>query len=89
MVKLMNKTNYEELLKKREEERRARLTSATVLHEVVKHMDSESLVTALVASKTALSNSDFAEKLSEETGVSLEDLAKTYDKVVTCLRFVA
>jgi len=85
----MSKINYENLVKNKEKERRARLTSATVLLEVVKHLGTESLVTTLAVSRAALANSDFAEKLSEETGVSLEDLAKTYDKVVTCLRFVA
>jgi hypothetical protein len=85
----MDKTNYEELIKKRQQERQAKLASVTVLHEVVKHLNSDGLLKALAVTKSALSDAETAEKISNDTGISLEELVDTLDKATLCLRFTA
>ena len=85
----MDKTTYEELLKKRQQERQSKLASATVLHEVVKHMNSDGLLKALTVTKSALSDVETAEKISEDTGLTLEELVDTLERATLCLRFIA
>jgi hypothetical protein len=85
----MDKTNYEDLLQKRIGERQSRLASVTVLHEIVKHVDPDSLVVALKTVRAALADADMAGRISEQTEIPPEKLVDAFVKVSDCLRFVS
>jgi len=84
----MDKTSYEQLLQKREKERFTKVSSISVLHEIIKNIEAESLVTILKIAKYALSDVEYAERISQELGVTLEDLSKIHEKSGACLRYI-
>jgi FAD synthase len=86
---IMDKTTYEQLLQQREKERFTKISSISVLHEIIKNLEADSIVTILKLTKYALSDVEFAERISQELGVTLENLSKIHEKSGACLRYIS
>lgn len=84
----MDKTTYEQLLQQREKERFTKVSSISVLHEIIKNIEAERLVTILKLTKYVLSDAERAESIAQELGVNLQELSKIHEKSGACLRFI-